>query len=814
MKSYRVVFLLTLLCAAIGYDRPTLAQPTPAQQAPAAAAISPQRALVNQYCVSCHNDKLKTGGVVLDKADVDHVGVDPVLWEKVVFKLRAQSMPPVKAPRPDQATYDAFRIWLENELDKSGAANPNPGTTVSYHRLNRAQYQNAIRDLLDVDIDATAFLPEDEKIFGFDNMGGAIKMSTDLLDTYLKAAQRISDAALGLSNRPRQETYELQWDVNQDDRTMGLAPGSRGGFEAKHYFPVDGEYWVTVRLVRLGTAGIAGLNDEHQIDVLVDGEPVDQITIGRKGMVTAAGGTGGGSGAVDPDVGGAKAEYQLRLPIKAGQHTLLATFAGKPSLELDGIRVIEDRPAYEAGRTHGLPYISSISVYGPHNISGAENSPSRKRIFVCTPRAVAQETACARQIISTIARRAYKGSLEDADIQTLMSFYTSGRKDASFDQGIQAALERLLVSPKFLYRIEAPPASQAASGNYRVSDLELASRLSFFLWNSIPDDQLLDAASRGRLKDPAILEQQVRRMLGDSRAESLTTNFADQWLQLEQLGNAIPDPILFPEGDKTLRDSLRKETEMLFDSIRSENRSILDLLTAKYAFVNEPVAKLYGIRGVYGPRMRRVDLPADSPRVGIFGNGGILMMTSHSNVTSPVLRGKWILDNILGSSPPPPPPVVPDLKDTGVNGKLLSMRERMEQHRSNPACFSCHASVEPYGLALENFDAVGRWRTVNENGEPVDASTQLINGKKFEGITGLRDIILSEKEQFVQTATQRLLTYALGRGLDYYDMPTVRKIVRESAPSNYNFSTLVLNVVKSMPFQMRRAPKPQEASAN
>jgi len=814
MKSYRVVFLLTLLCAAIGYDRPTLAEPTPAQQAPAAAAISPQRALVNQYCVSCHNDKLKTGGVVLDKADVDHVGIDPVLWEKVVFKLRAQSMPPVKAPRPDQATYDGFRIWLENELDKSGAANPNPGTTVSYHRLNRAQYQNAIRDLLDVHIDATTFLPEDEKIFGFDNMGGAIKMSTDLLDTYLKAAQRISDAALGLSNRPRQETYELQWDVNQDDRTLGLAPGSRGGFEAKHYFPVDGEYWVTVRLVRLGTAGIAGLNDEHQIDVLVDGESVDLITIGKKGMVTAAGGTGGGSGAVDPDIGGAKAEYQLRLPIKAGQHTLLATFAGKPSLELDGIRVIEDRPAYEAGRTHGLPYISSISVYGPHNISGAENSPSRKRIFVCTPRGVAQETACARQIISTIARRAYKGRLEDADIQTLMSFYTSGRKDASFDHGVQAALERLLVSPKFLYRIEAPPASQTASGNYRVSDLELASRLSFFLWNSIPDDQLLDAASRGRLKDPAILEQQVRRMLGDSRAESLTTNFADQWLQLEQLGNSIPDPILFPEGDKTLRDSLRKETEMLFDSIRSENRSILDLLTAKYAFVNEPVAKLYGIRGVYGPRMRRVDLPADSPRVGLLGNGGILMMTSHSNVTSPVLRGKWILDNILGSSPPPPPPVVPDLKETGVNGKLLSMRERMEQHRSNPACYSCHATIEPYGLALENFDAVGRWRTINENGEPVDASTQLINGKKFEGITGLRDIILAEKEQFVQTATHRLLTYALGRGLDYYDMPTVRKIVKESAPSNYNFSTLVLNVVKSMPFQMRRAPKPQEASAN
>jgi hypothetical protein len=432
---------------------------------------------------------------------------------------------------------------------------------------------------------------------------------------------------------------------------------------------------------------------------------------------------------------------------------------------------------------------------------------------VCTPGAGVQETACAQQILSTIARRAYRGRVKDADIQMLMSFYTSGRKEGSFEDGIEAALERVLVSPQFLYRIEAPPTTSAASGNYRVSDLELASRLSFFLWSSIPDDQLLNAASNGRLSDPAVLEQQVRRMLADPRAESLTQNFASQWLQLDQLDNAIPDPILFPEGDKTLRDSLRKETEMLFDSIRSENRSILDLLTAKYAFINEPIAKLYGISSIYGPRMRRVNLPADNLRAGLLGEGGILMMTSHSNVTSPVLRGKWILDNILGSSPPPPPPVVPDLKATGANGKILSMRERMEQHRSNPACYSCHATIEPYGLALENFDAVGRWRTINENGEPVDASTVLVNGTKFEGPDGLRNIILANKDQFVQTATNRLLTYAVGRGLDYYDMPTIRKIVKASAPSNYNFSTLVVNVVKSMPFQMRKAPKPEEVSA-
>ena len=747
MKSYRGVFVLALVCLAIGFQRPMLSQQAPA--AAAAPTVSPQHALVNKYCVSCHNDTMKTAGIALDKADVDHVAADPALWEKVVYKLRAQAMPPVKMPRPDQATYDGFRIWLENELDKAGAAHPNPGTTVSYHRLNRTQYQNAIRDLLNVNIDTTSFLPEDATIFGFDNIGGAIKMSTDLLDTYMRASQRISEAALGISRGPRQETYDLQWDVNQDDRSMGLAPGTRGGLEAKHYFPVDGEYWVTVRLVRLGTAAIAGLNDEHQVDLLVDGERVDLVTIGKKGMSTAAGGTGGGSGATDPDIGGLKADLQFRLPMRAGQHTLVATFIKKPELEEDGTRFIADRPAYEAGRTHGLPYISSLTVYGPQKITGVENSPSRKRILVCTPGAGVQETACAQQILSAIARRAYRGRVKDADIQTLMSFYASGRKGGSFEDGIEAALERVLVSPQFLYRIEAQPTTSDANGNARVSDLELASRLSFFLWSSIPDDQLLNAASNGRLSDPAVLEQQVRRMLGDPRAESLTQNFATQWLQLDQLDNAIPDPILFPEGDKTLRDSLRKETEMLFDSIRSENRTILDLLTAKYAFINEPIAKLYGISGIYGPRMRRVNLPADSPREGLLGEGGIQMMTSHSNVTSPVLRGKWILDNILGSSPPPPPPVVPELKATGTNGKILSMRERMEQHRSNPACFSCHATIEPYGLALENFDAVGRWRTINENGEPVDASTVLVNGTKFEGLDGLRNIILANKDQFV-----------------------------------------------------------------
>jgi hypothetical protein len=794
-----VSFVLGFLWSLAGYASP-VQQPAPA------VATSPQRALLDQYCVTCHNDRLKTAGITLDKMDVDHVAIDAATWERVVQQLRVRAMPPIGRPRPDRTTYDGFRIWLENELDKAGAADPNAGTTVGYHRLNRAEYQNAIRDLLAIDIDATRFLPEDPKSNGFDNMGGAIKMSPDLLETYMKAAMKISREAIGVSVTPQLTTYKLEDDQSQDDRSEDLPFGTRGGTEAKHYFPVDGEYLVTVRLVRLGTAAIAGLNDEHQIDFRVDGERVDLTAIGRKGMVTANGGTGAGSGATDPDVAGLKADLQYRLPLKAGAHTLTATFFKKPILQVDGTRVIPDRPAYEAGRTHGLPYISSITILGPQKVSGTGNSPSRKRVFICQPASRAEEVPCARQIITTLARRAYRGFLKDADIQTLMTFYTSGRSEGSFENGIQSALERILVSPRFLYRIEAPPAIPT-DGNYRISELELASRVSFFLWSSIPDDQLLTLATNGRLREPAVLEQQVKRMLSDSRASALTENFADQWLQLTDIENVNHDPILFPEADKTLRQSLREETELLFDSIRIENRSLVDLLTANYTFVNEPIAKLYGIPNIYGPRMRRIALPADSPRIGILGHGSILMLTSHANTTSPVLRGKWILDNILGTPPPPPPPVVPDLKPIGADGKILSIREQMIAHRANPVCASCHARIEPFGLAMENFDATGRWRTLNENGEPVDASSEMIDGTKFEGPAGLRNILVSNSEQFVLTGTNRLLTYALGRGLEYYDMPTVRKIVREAAASNYRFSSLVLGVVKSIPFQMRRVPK-------
>jgi Protein of unknown function (DUF1592)/Protein of unknown function (DUF1588)/Protein of unknown function (DUF1585)/Protein of unknown function (DUF1587)/Protein of unknown function (DUF1595) len=794
-----VSFVLGFLWSLAGYASP-VQQPAPA------VATSPQRALLDQYCVTCHNDRLKTAGITLDKMDVDHVAIDAATWERVVQQLRVRAMPPIGRPRPDRTTYDGFRIWLENELDKAGAADPNAGTTVGYHRLNRAEYQNAIRDLLAIDIDATRFLPEDPKSNGFDNMGGAIKMSPDLLETYMKAAMKISREAIGVSVTPQLTTYKLEDDQSQDDRSEDLPFGTRGGTEAKHYFPVDGEYLVTVRLVRLGTAAIAGLNDEHQIDFRVDGERVDLTAIGRKGMVTANGGTGAGSGATDPDVAGLKADLQYRLPLKAGAHTLTATFFKKPILQVDGTRVIPDRPAYEAGRTHGLPYISSITILGPQKVSGTGNSPSRKRVFICQPASRAEEVPCARQIITTLARRAYRGFLKDADIQTLMTFYTSGRSEGSFENGIQSALERILVSPRFLYRIEAPPAIPT-DGNYRISELELASRVSFFLWSSIPDDQLLTLATNGRLREPAVLEQQVKRMLSDSRASALTENFADQWLQLTDIENVNHDPILFPEADKTLRQSLREATELLFDSIRIENRSLVDLLTANYTFVNEPIAKLYGIPNIYGPRMRRIALPADSPRIGILGHGSILMLTSHANTTSPVLRGKWILDNILGTPPPPPPPVVPVLKPIGADGKILSIREQMIAHRANPVCASCHARIEPFGLAMENFDATGRWRTLNENGEPVDASSEMIDGTKFEGPAGLRNILVSNSEQFVLTGTNRLLTYALGRGLEYYDMPTVRKIVREAAASNYRFSSLVLGVVKSIPFQMRRVPK-------
>src|SRR5262245_6370982 len=527
------------------------------QQATPEVTKSPQRALLDQYCVTCHNERLKTADLMLDKMDVDHAARDPATWERVVQQLRARAMPPVGRPRPDKSTYDGFRVWLENELDKNAAANPNAGTTVSFHRLNRAEYQNAIRDLLAVEIDATTFLPEDPKSNGFDNMGGAIKMSPDLLETYMKAAMKISREATGVSVTPQLTTYKLEDDESQDDRSQDLPFGTRGGTEAKHYFPVDGEYLATVRLVRLGTAAIAGLNDEHQIDFRVDGERVDLTKIGRKGMVTANGGTGAGSGATDPDVAGAKADLQYRLPLKAGAHTLTATFFKKPNLQADGTRVILDRPAYEAGRTHGLPYISSITILGPQKVSGSGDSPSRKRILACKPSTRAEEATCARQIITALARRAYRGHVKDVDIATLMTFFTNGRASGSFEDGIQSALERMLVSPQFLYRIEAPPAVIPASGNYRISSLELASRLSFFLWSSIPDDQLLTLAENGRLQEPLVLEQQVKRMLSDPRAQALTENFADQWLQLRDIENVNHDPIMYPEADKTLRQSLR-----------------------------------------------------------------------------------------------------------------------------------------------------------------------------------------------------------------------------------------------------------------
>jgi hypothetical protein len=750
---------------------------------------------------------MKTAELTLENLDVNHVATNAETWEKVVGQLRARAMPPVGRPRPDKNTYEGFRIWLENELDNAGIASPNPGTTVLYHRLNRLEYQNAIRDLLAVDLDTSAFLPEDPQLHGFDNMGGSIRMSPDLLDTYMKAAMRISRIALGMSVAPQMTNYDLEWDQAQDDRSSDLPFGSRGGMEVKHYFPVDGEYWVTVRLVRLGTAAIAGLNDEHQIDVRVDGERVDLITIGRKDISTPNGGTGGGSGAVDPDVGGVKADFQLRLPIKAGPHTIAATFFMKPTLKVDGARVIADRPAYEAVRTHGLPYVSSITVLGPQAVTSPGNSPSRARILSCRPATAGAESACARQIVTTLARRAFRGRAKDVDIQELMTFYSSGRAAGTFEDGIQSALERILVSPQFLYRIEVPPTGAAAGTNYRLSDLELASRLSFFLWSSIPDDPLLDLAAKGQLKNAAVLEAQVKRMMADPRAQALTYNFADQWLQLRNMKDVNHDPIMYPEADKTLRQSLREETQMLFDSIRTENRSILELLTANYTFVNEPIAKLYGLPNIYGPRMRRINLPADSPRAGILGHGSVLMLTSHADRTSVVVRGKWILDNLLGTPPPPPPPTVPDLKPVSFEGRILTLREQMVEHRANPACASCHARLDPLGFALENFDATGRWRTRDINGGPIDATGELMDGTKFEGPAGLRNVLLANPEQFVLTTANRLLTYGLGRGLEYYDMPTVRKIVKESAAANYNFSSMVLSVVKSTPFQMRRVPQ-------
>ena len=766
-------------------------------------SIPQQRALLEQYCVTCHSEQVVRGrspaptplvtqlrelGLALDSLDLAKVGEDAEDWEKVVRKLRTGAMPPAGRPRPDQATVDAFASWLETELDQTAAAAPNPGRQLAVRRLTRTEYRHAIRDLLALDdlpqeMDLSVLLPPDNSAGGFDNVAEVLFVSPTLLEGYLAAAQKISRLAVGDPTMPLLvDVHTLHHELPQDAWFDGLPFGTRGGTAIRSHFPLDGEYVVEIELG-------GRIQDPHQIEVSVDGERMHLFAVDDTAVV----GDPLGSQYVAAD-----RRLNVRLPVKAGPRLLGVTFLQKTSAPGEDLR----RPV---GRGRGQQLsIASVTIRGPYEASGPGDTPSRRRIFVCQPSNASDEQPCAKRILSTLARRAHRRAATDADLEMLLPFYDAGHREGGFETGIQRALERLLVSPEFLFRIEREPANTASNTVYRIADLELASRLSFFLWSSIPDDELLDLALEGSLQDPAVLDRQVRRMLADPRSEALVTNFAGQWLYLHDLEVKRPDDRLFPNFDKSLQQAMRRETELFIDHILREDRSVLDLLRADFTFVNERLAKHYGIPHVYGDHFRRVT-PGDSPRRGLLGQGSILTLTAYATRTSPVLRGKWILENILSSPPPPPPPNVPSLKDKSAEGKVLSMRERMVQHRANPVCASCHAVMDPLGFSLENFDAVGRWRTHSESGAPVDVSATLPDGTKFEGVDGLREVLLGQSETVASTVTEKLLTYALGRNLEYYDAPAVRAITREAAPHDYRFSTIVLGIVKSTPFRMRRS---------
>ena len=770
---------------------------------------STERALLDKYCLTCHNPRLRSGGLTLDSLDPRHVGDAAETWEKVVRKLRIGVMPPVGRPRPDKPTYDGFAAWIETELDRAAAAHPNPGRTEAFHRLNRTEYRNVIRDLLALDVDVAELLPADDGSYGFDNVAGVLGVSPTLLERYLSAARRISRVAVAASLiPPTADTFRLASDRAQNDHVDGLPFGTRGGTLIRYTFPRDAEYTVRVQLARNASDDLATFVDQHRLEISVDGAPIKVFSVG--GMA----GRGGRRGLSGPQEQ-SDADWEVRFQMKAGPRDVAVAFVEKTAALDETPRLPFERPYNGVqGDTRYQPYIASVVIAGPFNVGGPGDTPSRRRIFTCHPTVRAEEMACAKRILSSLARRAYRRPVTGIDLAPLVAFYEEGRKDGGFELGIETALRGLLTSPEFLFRVVRDPKRVAPNTVYRLSDLELASRLSFFLWSSIPDDGLIDVATRGQLKDPAVLSQQVGRMLADARSAEFVRNFAGQWLYLRNVPALTADLQQFPDFDDTLREAFRRETELFFESILKENRTTLDLLTAKYTFVNERLARHYGIPNVTGSHFRRVTFPPDSPRGGLLGQGSILAATSYPTRTSPVLRGKWILEQLLGTSPPPPPANVPDLKaKSDATGKVLSMRDRMVQHRADPACASCHAMMDPPGLALENFNAVGQWRTRSEANTPIDASGTLPDGTTFQGPEGLRQALLRRPEQFVQTVTEKLFVYALGRGIEYYDRPVIRQIVRDAASDHFPLQSLVMGIVRSPSFQMRRSPAESSAPA-
>ena len=770
------------------------------------AAASPQRAFLDEYCVRCHSDAAPIAGLALDPQSVGAVEQAPQQWETVVRKLRAGAMPPPGEPRPAKAVYQTFVERLEGALDAAAALDPNPGRTEAFHRLNRTEYHNAVRDLLELEVDVAELLPVDAGSYGFDNIAGVLGFSPALLERYLGAAKKISRLALG---RPVPSvvayTYKTPPDLSQDEWLEGMPFGTRGGGSFTYNFPQDGEYEFRILQGRRADDLTKPFPGTHTLELSLDGEPIRTFTMGNPRR------EGEGYRQWRERLSTSDDTWRLRLRVGAGPHEIRATFLKEPSAFPEGLRQPYQRPyvSITGGDTRDKPYLGSITIRGPFDAANtpAADTPSRRRILACSSKG---EDACARDILKRLARQAYRRPVTVDDLAVLMRFFEKGRSDGGFDGGIEMALRWVLASPEFVLRVERDPADASPGVSYKISDLELASRLSFFLWSSLPDEELLALAEANKLSEPATLVAQVRRMLADERSEALIENFVGQWLHLRNVAGVKPNEDLFPHFGEDLRRAMRRETELLVREVFFGDRSVVELLNADYSFVNEPLARHYGMRGVWGPDHRRVQVSNEARR-GLLGHGSILAVTAYPNRTSPVLRGKWILDNLLGTPPADPPPDVPAL-ETSVVGKQLSMREATELHRADPACASCHQLMDPPGFALEQFDAIGRYRTKTETNEPIDASGELPDGTKFEGASGLREALLATPDQFVRTLTEKLMIYALGRGLEHYDQPTVRAIVRDAAKEDYRFTSILLGVVQSPAFTMRRAAMRRKGS--
>jgi hypothetical protein len=816
---------------------PRAAQPvaTRAAAAPVAAVSdADQKAFVNQYCIACHSERAKAAGMdsarklALDGLDPANVAHDAKTWELVVRKLRAGMMPPAGMKRPEPAAFDAMISSFEQELDAAAVPfTPAPGL----HRLNRTEYANVVRDLLDLPIDAAKYLPSDDSTSGFDNIAGALGLSSTLVEAYVSAAQKISRLALGYPEQPTLAVYRTREDTSQDYHLEGMPFGTRGGLVVPHLFPSDGEYQMTVTPIfgdNMSPTGFGSVPCER-IEMLLDGERVslvDWVGGGRQAAANCGPGRTvqrpaerGGQAGPEAFFGGrGGTPMRVRFKTTAGTHVVGATFLATnfaPLLDLDKHF---QRDTLQTGPTPGytfFPHIGTIRIEGPFQATQAVDSPSRQKVFACTPKTAAEEAACARRIVTRLATNAFRRPATPADIDDLMSFYNSGRKEKNFDTGIEMVLARVLASPQFIYRIEEEPSAVKAGQAYRISDLDLASRLSFFLWSTAPDDELLRVATQGRLRNPAVLEAQVRRMLKHPKAEALAVNFAGQWLNLRGLDATSPLPLIYPDFDDPLRQAMRREVELLFDSIVREDRSVVDLINADYTFLNERLAKHYGIPNITGSQFRKVTLGADmDARKGLLGKGAFLATTSKPERTSPVTRGKWIMGNVLGMSPPNPPPDVPPLppRPSDPNAKEPTMRAKMEQHRVRADCTQCHRLMDPIGFALENFDGIGLWRSTDEN-QPVDPKATVYDNSQVTGPTSLREWILKGySHQFVEVAAEKLLVYGLGRGVEYQDMPLVRAVARDAQASNNRFSALVLGVVKSRPFQMNTKTGPPPAT--